>query len=316
MNKGRKKKPYWDEDWLRQKIETEGKTLKDLGERFGVTYQTIKHFADKYGIERPGSTKKKSNMRRAKILQDREWLYEQYIVLNKSYDTIADEFNIGKTTVARWVGKHGLYKSTPQQFRGKRSHHRPGVVMSCKICGKKTTQKYTKVANGQGRFCSESCAAKYRYHYMGIGEKIQAGHDEYFSTEEGKRKRVEMGVKSHAVNAGIKRTSIEIKMAEELDKRKIEYIEQYNLGDKFALDFFIPEYNIVIECDGDYWHNLPDVKKRDKSKNAYIKACGFPLFRFWEREINANVSECVDEVVALIDEINVGKKATAGGGEL
>ena len=80
------------------------------------------------------------------------------------------------------------------------------------------------------------------------------------------------------------RTSIEIKMAEELTRKGIEYIEQYNLGDKFGLDFFLPEYEIVIECDGDYWHNLPDVAKRDKSKNAYIKACGFKLFRFWNTQ--------------------------------
>ncbi|MGM0836033.1 MAG: endonuclease domain-containing protein [Bacillota bacterium] len=98
------------------------------------------------------------------------------------------------------------------------------------------------------------------------------------------------------------RTSIEIKMAEELKRRNIEYIEQHILGNKFALDFFLPEFNIVIECDGDYWHRLPDVAKRDKSKNAYIKACGLSLYRFWESEINADVEACVDVVLAEINE--------------
>lgn len=101
------------------------------------------------------------------------------------------------------------------------------------------------------------------------------------------------------------RTSIEIKMADELTLRGIKYIEQYNLGNKFALDFFLPEYNIVIECDGNYWHTLPDVAKRDKSKNAYIKACGFPLFRFWESEINTDVSACVDVVMVEMNAIDV-----------
>lgn len=98
-------------------------------------------------------------------------------------------------------------------------------------------------------------------------------------------------------------TSIEIKMAAELDASSIKYIDQFNLGNKFALDFFLPEYGIVIECDGDYWHRLPDVAKRDKSKNAYIKACGYTLFRFWESEINEDVSACVAQVIAKIDEI-------------
>ncbi|MFJ7665340.1 endonuclease domain-containing protein [Lysinibacillus sp. NPDC097162] len=97
------------------------------------------------------------------------------------------------------------------------------------------------------------------------------------------------------------RTSIEIKMAEELEAREIEYIEQYNLGDKFRLDFLLPKYSIVIECDGDYWHTLPDVVKRDKSKNAYIKACGYSLYRFWEREINLDIKACVDKVFAEIN---------------
>lgn len=98
------------------------------------------------------------------------------------------------------------------------------------------------------------------------------------------------------------RTSIEIAMAEELVRREIEYVEQYNLGDKFRLDFLLPEYGIVIECDGDYWHNLPEVKRRDKRKNAYIKACGYSLYRFWESEINADVEACVDIILAEINE--------------
>lgn len=98
------------------------------------------------------------------------------------------------------------------------------------------------------------------------------------------------------------RTSIEVKMADELNSRQINYEEQYVLGNKFALDFFLPEYGIVIECDGNYWHTLPDVAKRDKSKNAYIKACGYSLYRFWESEINADVGACVDIVLAEINE--------------
>ena len=103
-------------------------------------------------------------------------------------------------------------------------------------------------------------------------------------------------------NIEYENTSIEIAIANELTKRGIEYKEQYNLGDKFRLDFLLPEYGIVIECDGDYWHNLPEVKRRDRRKNAYIKACGYSLYRFWESEINTDVEACVDIVLAEINE--------------
>lgn len=92
-------------------------------------------------------------------------------------------------------------------------------------------------------------------------------------------------------------TSIEIKMKGELDRLGVHNVPQYNLGDKFLLDFYLPEYNAAIECDGDYWHNLPEVRKRDKSKNAYIRACGIDLYRFWENEINSDIYACVNEVV-------------------
>ena len=100
-----------------------------------------------------------------------------------------------------------------------------------------------------------------------------------------------------------KRTSIEIAIAKELSEREITYIEQYNLGNKFSLDFFLPEHNIVIECDGDYWHNLPEVVRRDKAKNAYIKACGLSLYRFWEHEINKDTEACVDMVMKEINSV-------------
>lgn len=97
-------------------------------------------------------------------------------------------------------------------------------------------------------------------------------------------------------------TSIERAMASELSKRGIKYDEQFNLEDKFRPDFYLPKYNIIIECDGDYWHRLPDVVSRDKRKNAYYKERGYAVFRFWESEINESVEACVDIILAEINE--------------
>jgi very-short-patch-repair endonuclease len=130
-----------------------------------------------------------------------------------------------------------------------------------------------------------------------VHDKIQAGERKPCCGRDCARIYAQTQVKTS-------RTSIEIKMADELNSRGIEYIDQHNLGNKFALDFFLPKYNIVIECDGNYWHTLPDVVKRDKSKNAYIKACDLSLYRFWESEINMDVGACVDVVMAEINTID------------
>jgi very-short-patch-repair endonuclease len=91
-------------------------------------------------------------------------------------------------------------------------------------------------------------------------------------------------------------TSIEIKMRDALDIAEIPYEHPFPFAGKFLCDFGIPEKKIVIECDGDYWHNREDIKKRDASKNGYIKKCGWTMLRFWEHEINGNIGACLDRL--------------------
>jgi len=86
-------------------------------------------------------------------------------------------------------------------------------------------------------------------------------------------------------------TSIERKTKEWLDRKGINYIHPFNLGDKFQCDFYIPALNLIVECDGTYWHSREDMKKRDKAKDAYAKKCGFNILRLKEEEINNNLYE-------------------------
>lgn len=81
-------------------------------------------------------------------------------------------------------------------------------------------------------------------------------------------------------------TSIEKKLYDELKSRGLLFEKQKLINGKFLVDAYIPSLNLIIEADGDYWHNLDKVKKRDKAKNAYLKKCDFNLLRLWETEIN------------------------------
>lgn len=81
-------------------------------------------------------------------------------------------------------------------------------------------------------------------------------------------------------------TSIEIKLYEELKNRGLLFETQKIINGRFIVDAYIPSLNLVIEADGNYWHSLPKVIGRDKSKNAYLKKCGFNLLRLTETEIN------------------------------
>lgn len=80
-------------------------------------------------------------------------------------------------------------------------------------------------------------------------------------------------------------TSIELKIKKQLEEANISFKHPFNLGNKFQCDFYIPSLNLIVEADGDYWHNREDIKKRDKAKNYYITKCGYNILRIWEKEI-------------------------------
>lgn len=104
-----------------------------------------------------------------------------------------------------------------------------------------------------------------------------------------------------------KDTSIEIIFQKELEKRNINFIKHPNIENICQADFLIPDYNIVIFCDGCYWHGpcpLKCVKKINiKQKNKDIintnklSQIGYIIYRFWEHEINTDVKSCVDKMM-------------------
>ena len=94
-------------------------------------------------------------------------------------------------------------------------------------------------------------------------------------------------IKSLLEGRGIKNpTSIEKKVYEELKSRGVLFETQKLINKKFLVDTFIPSLNLIIECDGDYWHGLERVQRKDKSENAYLLKCGFSVLRLSELEIN------------------------------
>ena len=116
-------------------------------------------------------------------------------------------------------------------------------------------------------------------------------------------------------------TKPERQIKEELIKRGykegVDFIHQYKFMNKFMCDFCFPKQKIIVEVDGDFWHANPkkylvgstlhkhQIKSigQDKSKNAYITKVdngSWTLLRFWESDINKNVSKCVDKIEEVL----------------
>lgn len=96
-----------------------------------------------------------------------------------------------------------------------------------------------------------------------------------------------------------------------LEKLNISFKEEY-VVDAWSFDFYLIDYNIYIEVDGDYFHSNPikypngpktNTQKinwyRDLKKNKYCKEKNMILIRFWEYDI-INNPELIEEVICKL----------------
>jgi len=93
-----------------------------------------------------------------------------------------------------------------------------------------------------------------------------------------------------------KETTPESLLYAELERRRIPFMRQQPIDGLYVVDALIPGAKIVIECDGDYWHGLPDIQKRDERKDKYLKARRYHVLHFRESELKTNIAACVDTI--------------------
>ena len=102
-----------------------------------------------------------------------------------------------------------------------------------------------------------------------------------------------------------------------LDKLNINYQWQFEAKDiQRFYDFYLPDSNILIEIDGDYyhanpekydvnnWNSLTPTQKHDimvdNIKNKWALLHGIPIYRFWENDIRKNPSKVLNELKDIV----------------
>ena len=81
-----------------------------------------------------------------------------------------------------------------------------------------------------------------------------------------------------------------------LDDLKIKYEPEKIIG-FWTYDCFIPDHNLIIECQGDYWHKQKEAQVCDQTKATYLERY-FPQYKLkhiWEHEFM-----CKDRIIKLI----------------
>lgn len=124
-------------------------------------------------------------------------------------------------------------------------------------------------------------------------------------SQQTKDKMSESAVDNILKTGKVKRSNLEYKFEGILDILGYQYQHSYYVPSiKKIYDFYLPDYNMFIEIDGDFWHCNPDTKFaipecksqelnliNDKFKNEWAKNNGYKLLRFWENDINNNIKQ-------------------------
>lgn len=208
-------------------------------------------------------------------------------------------------------------KFRSDNITGENVYNYQGLIKKCDNCGKETKVTKYYLENRKNVFCSQECYYEYRSKYY-IGEN----HPQYGmkKTPEQIEKMRQITAKRIA-NGDFKQTNTTIhnKIKDLLSYLNINFIEEYYCK-YYVVDFYLPDFNLMIEVMGDYWHANPikyndynklhkiqkkDVK-RDKSKNTYIKKYyNIDILYLWETDINNSLYKCRELIKLYIN--NKGK---------
>lgn len=191
------------------------------------------------------------------------------------------------------------------------SNPRRQTILVCETCKKEFSIRTKAIENGQGRFCSYECTNVWRRTIKGESHPLKK---EYITKicvwckAEYKRKPSEAD-KSHfcsrqCVGAWVSSqdftpTTIEIAIRELLDSLNVAYTEQKPMG-KFICDFVVKDSLLAIECDGDYWHSLPQVVERDKRKDSWLANHKYTILRLPEHKIRNDIEWCKQKIINLL----------------
>lgn len=278
---------YEDKEWLYDQYITQRKSQREIAEEQGVTKGVIGHRLNKFKIKKPKEFvkyKKPIEYVDVKCEACGEITVKTRAYIKRKNSEGSNKFYCDTTCF-------GIYHSEAMKGKDNPNYGNKSGITPNDYRTKEQMSRHAKDAWDRHR---EDGTYEVRL------KKMREGMYKFYATEEGKELRKKQGYLS-LKSQRRKESSIEKKMRKELSKRGIEFEQEKPFIQRYIIDFYLPEYRIAIECDGDYWHRLPNVVEKDMRRDEVLKENEVKVFRFWESEINKSVEACVDIVMAEIN---------------
>lgn len=95
----------------------------------------------------------------------------------------------------------------------------------------------------------------------------------------------------------IKVSSAEIKLREALGKHSLDdFVPQFQALDQYLIDIAFPKEKLAIECDGSYWHNLPERVEGDKLRDRRLRKEGWKVLRIANKDIHEDIDRAITKI--------------------
>lgn len=220
-------------------------------------------------------------------------------------------------TVTKRMASGRRYCSLPCYRSSQRPSRKVGQESTCEQCGVTTY----RIPSHQRRFCSKACADKWQAQTKLHTRCIVCDAPIVCSPSQARLycglpcrdadpTRRDMLISMNARQQELYPNAVEVAGYALLDRLKVPYVKQHVIGGKFCVDAYLPDAELVVQFDGDYWHGHPatfpnpDHRQRrrmalDRSQDAYMAAMGLRVARFWASQIEQEPEEVMSALRLL-----------------
>lgn len=207
---------------------------------------------------------------------------------------------IKATNLKKYGVEFALQSSVIQNKCRQTVFEKYGVNHSSQIPGSRQKAKNTSLKKYGTEHYSQSESGR----LIGKSNTIKSGQAYVFNGKMTDELAKESGVSRSTMNARIRKYGFEIAVSMDrtqteierviesiLVKNGIDFIKQFKVENRIA-DFFLPEYKLIIEADGLYWHSdaINDSKNYHKLKRDLYSKHGYHSVFFREDEISRKLS--------------------------
>jgi len=78
-----------------------------------------------------------------------------------------------------------------------------------------------------------------------------------------------------------------------------KFRRQHSIG-KYIVDFYCPKKKLIIEVDGGQ-HDEGNARRYDENRTKYFESLGMKVLRFWDNEVNNNISGVIQEIINYLE---------------